>query len=63
MRCDKCGKRFDDGWVPSSLWPRYDITQRLGVLSHTSKINLCDDCSKKFKEWLENEENEKTDRC
>lgn len=61
MRCDKCGKRFYDNWVPDDNWPKYDIIQRCGVVSNTSTINLCAECSKKFKEWLE-EENE-TDRC
>ena len=55
MRCDKCGKRFDDDWFPQDNWPKYDITQRCGVINHISKINLCDECSKKLKEWLERE--------
>lgn len=55
MRCDKCGKRFEDDWAPSDGWPKYDITQRLGVLSHITQINLCDECSAKLKEWLEKE--------
>ena len=62
MRCDKCGKRFDYDWTPDSRWPRYKIEQRCGVLYNISEINLCDDCSRKFKEWLEKEENE-TNRC
>lgn len=55
MRCDKCGKRFYDNWVPADNWPKYDIIQRCGAVSHTSKINLCVECSRKFKEWLEKE--------
>ena len=54
-------KRFYDNWVPDDNWPKYDIIQRCGVVSNTSTINLCAECSKKFKEWLE-EENE-TNRC
>lgn len=57
MRCDKCGKRIEGDWTPDTLWPQYDITQRCGVLYHITKINLCDKCSQKFKEWLEKEEN------
>ena len=57
MRCDKCGKRFENDWTPQDNWPKYDITQRCGVLYHVTQINLCDECSKKFKKWLE-EENE-----
>ena len=61
MRCDKCGKRIENDWTPQDNWPKYDITQRCGVLYHITQINLCDKCSQKLKEWLE-EENE-TDRC
>lgn len=56
MRCDKCGKKFEDNWTPSNSWPKYDIIERLSVLT-VSPINLCSECSKKLKEWLE-EENE-----
>lgn len=57
MRCDKCGKRFSESdWTPEENWPKYDITQRCGVLYHVSEIYLCDECSKKLKEWLENED-------
>ena len=55
MRCDKCGKRFEDNWIPGYSYPRYKIIQECGVLSHSSQINLCEECSKKFKEWLEKE--------
>jgi len=59
MRCDKCGKRFEDNWIPDDNWPKYDILQRCSVVSHTSKINLCVECSRKFKEWLEGENEKK----
>ena len=59
MRCDKCGKRFEDNWTPGYSYPRYKIIQECGVLSHHSSINLCEECSKKFKEWLEKETEEK----
>lgn len=62
MRCDKCGKKFDDFWVPSDIWPQYKITERLDVFGG-SPINLCDECSRKLKEWLEEEDETKTDRC
>lgn len=57
MRCDKCGKKFDDFWVPSDIWPQYKITERLDVFGG-SPINLCDECSQKFKDWLEVKEKE-----
>ena len=53
MRCDKCGKKFENDWVPDALWPEYDIVQKLGVIGHISNIYLCSECSKKFKDWLE----------
>lgn len=58
MRCDKCGKRFSNDWTPEVGWPKYDITQRCGVLYNVSIINLCDECSKRLKEWLEAEDKE-----
>ena len=61
MRCDKCGKRFDDDWFPEEGWPKYDILQKCGVTSHISRIYLCDECSKKLKKWLE--EDDETSRC
>ena len=56
MRCDKCGKRFEDDWIPGYSHPRYKIIQECGVLSHSSSIYLCEECSQKFKDWLEKED-------
>lgn len=56
MRCDKCGKKFDELWVPGDDWPKYRIIERLSLFGE-SPINLCDECSRKLKKWLE-EENE-----
>lgn len=57
MRCDKCGKIFDNNWTPDTLWPKYDITEHKGVMYRINKIYLCDRCSQKFSEWLEEKEN------
>ena len=55
MRCDKCGKKFENNWTPYNSCPKYEIIERLGVIT-CSPINLCSECSRKFKEWLEKED-------
>lgn len=57
MRCDKCGKKFTNDWMPHTYYPKYDITERKGTLNHISNIYLCEECSQKFSEWLEEKEN------
>jgi len=54
MRCDKCGKKFENNWTPGNSWPKYEIVERLDVFAG-NPINLCSECSKKLKEWLEKE--------
>ena len=61
MKCDKCGNRFDYDLTQDIILQRYKIKKMCGLLYNIIEINLCDDCSRKFKEWLENEENVKVD--
>lgn len=59
MRCDKCGKKFTNDWMPDTHYPKYDITERKGTLYHISSIYLCEECSQKLSKWLEEKENDK----
>jgi len=64
MRCDKCGKRFIDKWIISEYWPKYQITERTEILGEGSSVFLCDICSRRFKNWLDEtpEVEDETDR-
>lgn len=61
MRCDKCGKRFNNAWIVSEAWPKYQITEQTEILGEYSSVFLCDICSKRLKDWLE-ETPEKTQK-
>ncbi len=53
MLCDKCKKKCTGNWVPGESYPQYEIVERTGVVGDCAPINLCYECSIKFKQWLE----------
>ena len=53
--CDKCGKQIRIDSTSPVSYPFYSIVAH-HAMYNTREIDLCDDCSKKFAEWLSDKE-------
>lgn len=67
LECDRCGKlykpyEFTDLALSQNSFRFYKVTKEMIPDNYSHYLDLCPDCQKKLREWLENGK-EKTDEA
>lgn len=50
--CDRCGKEFVELSISNTILPYYEIRRWGGFDFFVRNVDLCKDCQRSFKEWL-----------